>query len=732
MTPCFRMRIGHRLAAMGSVLLLLVCSTALVADDVVQAAPATPVSGKQMLDLARRGDFEQLAALLDADASAQRYPLVANLRDDLTRYREHQATRQAARQEAYQASLAEAAKLSDENKLEEALAKAIDAHSHADDAAVLLQSEQVQTLTARALTAAQDAEQRHDWLAALELYRLLDLLYEQQNRYREPVKRAEQHLRLMRLYSPKALMALYQARLDRRNDPKEEPPPAINDDWQRRLQGVRLAMLQDALKEAAHHHVSDSSYTKLIRGGLDALVLLTESESLKDTFPSLGVRTQVERFRQRLQNEITGLNRRTTALTRPEAMDLLDRVLEANSQSVQLPENVVVYELAEGAMGSLDEFSGIIWPYDLDEFNRTTQGKFFGVGILIGRTNGKLTVVSPLEGTPAHKAGIKPGDIISKVDQKTTAGWGLDEAVRTITGPEGTAVVLTLQRLGRDGEFDVRLVRSEIAIESIKGWQHKVGGGWDYYVDRQTRIGYVRMSQFIPQTPDDLDAAINQMQREQGINALILDLRFNPGGLLRKSVDVADRFVNEGVIVSTVGANGQATQRFSARARQTQPYMPMVVLINQTSASASEIVSGALQDYQRALIVGERSFGKGSVQDLFPIDTGRAVLKLTTQYYRLPGPNGQGGRIIHRRPEDKTWGVEPDLHVPMTEKEVADALEARRDADVLREAGEEAPKVNADDLLSKGLDVQLEAALLYLKTQLAARDLMLARSDESK
>jgi carboxyl-terminal processing protease len=525
-------------------------------------------------------------------------------------------------------------------------------------------------------------------------------------------------------------MALYRARDERRKDrDKNAEPIVIADDWGKRLSGIRMAMLEDAIKEAAHHHVSDTTYAKLIRGALDGMMLLTESGSLKDTFPSLGVPVQVSRFREKIQDELQRLDRRTTGMTRVDAMEVLGRVLDANRQSVQLPEHVLVYELAEGAMGTLDEFSGIIWPYDLEDFNRTTQGKFFGVGILIGRNSGKLNVISPLEGTPAHKAGIKPGDFIVKVDQKETAGWTLEEAVRSITGPEGTAVVLTLQRAGRDEPFDVKLVRSEIAIESIKGWSHKTGGGWDYYVDRESRIGYIRMSQFIPQTPDDMDAAINQMQKEGGLSALVLDLRFNPGGLLRKSVDVADRFVSEGVIVSTVGANGQATQRFSARQRQTQPYVPMVVLINQGSASASEIVSGALQDYQRATIIGERSFGKGSVQDLFPIDSGRAVLKLTTQYYRLPGPNGQGGRIIHRRPQDKTWGVEPDLKVHMTEKEVVDALEARRDADVLRELNDGQAPADPGALLVKGLDSQLEAAVLFLKTQLAARDLMLAMSE---
>ncbi|MDX1565519.1 MAG: S41 family peptidase, partial [Phycisphaeraceae bacterium] len=257
-----------------------------------------------------------------------------------------------------------------------------------------------------------------------------------------------------------------------------------------------------------------------------------------------------------------------------------------------------------------------------------------------------------------------------------------------------------------------------------------------YYIDRNQKIGYIRLTTFGPTSTEDLTLAINRMQQSHGIQGLILDLRGNPGGLLRAAIGISDRFIEKGVIVSRTKAPRPAM----ATAAATLPNFPMVVLINQGSASASEIVSGALKVHKRALVVGERTFGKGSVQDVVGLSVPRgggvpflqqqkgpkAYLKLTTQYYKIPD-----GSIIHHRPGAKTWGIEPDVTVRMTGKQHATLSEARTFLDVLQDPDEkvdskkilpdnkDAPKVNkASDLLSQGLDPQLNTALILLKAKL--------------
>jgi carboxyl-terminal processing protease len=345
-----------------------------------------------------------------------------------------------------------------------------------------------------------------------------------------------------------------------------------------------------------------------------------------------------------------------------------------------------------------------------------------GVTLTVKRPQGRLTVKSPLRGTPAYLGGVLAEDVIATVDGDPTDDWTLDQAVRNITGPPGTAVTLGIERRGEPDLIDKTIKRAEIEIESIKGWRLKGDDTWDFFVDRGRRIGYIRLSQFIPQSSDDMNRAINQMDDGEGLEGLILDLRFNPGGLLNKAVDVTNAFVKTGLIVSTVDADGKVTDPRRASPDRTHRDFPMVVLINQGSASASEIVSGALQDHGRATVVGTRSFGKGSVQDLYPIDRGHALLKLTTHHYRLPL-----NRIIHREPDSTRWGIEPNLIVEMSDDQVREALKRRQNLDVLRRRDEaDAGGEDPQNILDEGLDPQLEVALLLLKAKAVARNLMFA------
>jgi carboxyl-terminal processing protease len=356
----------------------------------------------------------------------------------------------------------------------------------------------------------------------------------------------------------------------------------------------------------------------------------------------------------------------------------------------------------------------MIWPYDMAEFMQTTQGELIGVGIQIeSAEDGSLRVVSPLEDTPAYKAGIKAGDIITRIDGKNAHGITLNQAVKSITGQPHTTVVLTVRSL--DGSVHTYTIeRQVINVVSVKGYQHNPGGGWSYFVDPSSKIAYLRLTNFTAKTGDELRASLDALY-QQGARGLVLDLRANPGGLLTSAVDVASQFLHKGVVVSThpdrETENRPTVVDAEPDAQTTD--MPLAILVNQYSASASEIVAGALKDHGRATIVGERTFGKGSVQILFPLSNKTAFLKLTTSHYYLPS-----GRCLHRDENSTVWGVDPDVKVELTPEQMQEAIDARKDMEVLRDSAAEATQPAAKtDLLSA--DPQLSAAVLVLRLKLA-------------
>jgi carboxyl-terminal processing protease len=284
----------------------------------------------------------------------------------------------------------------------------------------------------------------------------------------------------------------------------------------------------------------------------------------------------------------------------------------------------------------------------------------------------------------------------------------LERAVRMITGPRYTKVALTIQRPGRGKPFDLAIERDEIHIQTVKGWRALPDGKWDYFVDPQARIAYIRLSQFTADTPEEIRQAL-KTAREGGAEAVILDLRFNPGGLLNAAVDVADEFLRRGLIVRTEGRNVQETPKEATALGEYQQGR-LAVLVNRISASAAEIVAGALKDWRRAEIVGERSYGKGSVQRLIPLKSKKAKLKLTTAYYYLPS-----GRLLHRTNGAKDWGVDPDAPVPVTVRQLNRWAEIRQETDLLKTVDPS----RLSSLLKQqlGQDVQLQTAILLLKLQ---------------
>lgn len=329
-----------------------------------------------------------------------------------------------------------------------------------------------------------------------------------------------------------------------------------------------------------------------------------------------------------LTNGITGVQGQDTT---SETYRMLDRFGEAFEQvRANYVEEVSDEELIEaainGMLASLDPHSNFLDLSNFSEMQVDTRGEFGGLGIEVTMENGFVRVVSPIDGTPADEAGIQAGDFITAIDGAPVQGLNLNEAVDMMRGPVDSEITLTIARPDED-PFDVVLVRAVITIESVRS-----------RVERN--VGYIRITRFTEQTQPGLERALQEIRDEAGddLEGLVLDLRNNPGGLLEQAISVSDTFLQEGEIVSTRGRYAADTTRFNARPGDLADGLPLIVLINGGSASASEIVAGALQDHRRAIIVGTKSFGKGSVQTIIELP-GNVAMKLTTARYYTPSGN---------------------------------------------------------------------------------------------
>lgn len=308
-----------------------------------------------------------------------------------------------------------------------------------------------------------------------------------------------------------------------------------------------------------------------------------------------------------------------------------------------------------GMLSSLDPHSAYLTPDLYKELQMDTQGRFGGLGIEITVRNGVLTVVSPIEDTPAFKAGVKPGDMIFKIEDEFTKDMTLVDAVKKMRGPKGTKINISIKREGVPELIDFTLVRDTIRVQSVRSRALEEG------------YGYVRLAQFQERSDRDLQKALEKLAAEKGgIKGLVLDLRNNPGGLLTQAVRVSDLFLDSGMIVYTEGRIESQKQKYFAQKEGTWTGFPMVVLVNGGSASASEIVAGALQDHKRAVVLGTKTFGKGSVQTILPLDDNSALRLTTARYFT---PNGRSIQAL---------GIVPDIVVDGSSQEAKAAEEKKR------------------------------------------------------
>lgn len=724
-----------------TVLAALGLSSIASAAQVETAAQHDSRWSEEIWTSAKSGDTNQLDTMLRELRGEESTPLAVGISGDVQLYNQNIAKREAERQARITEAHAELQeRLTEANddpggfKLGEALVltmELIELHGGILAADDLMADPLVGEAISRADAAARDAEADGKWLKASELFYRLHVLFDIDKRYQADIDRLGRRLSMIRLYAPEHYWSLRNARRLEAGESALPPYNAMGDSYEEKLKGLDKWVIIQSVGIAGTRHVDGQALRQMIAAGIDGVETMATTAELAETFKGLqdsmarqAFLTNLHAIREKWEQPQTGLGQR-------DLSRLMDEITDLSSQTVGIPKEAVLHEFGNGAMTELDDYSTIIWPDEVRRFERNTRGEFVGIGVSIQHDElMQIKVVTPLEGTPAQRAGVHSDDVIVSVNGQSTAGFTLDQAVDVITGPKNTKVTIGVEREedGQTVEKEITIVRAPIKLRSVKGWK-RTGASeedWNWFVDRDSGIGYVRLSQFTESTSRDLRKAIDEMTG-QGLNGLVLDLRFNPGGLLDQAVDVVGEFVPSGVVVTTENADGvlTATERVRHGTGRLGD-IPVAILVNPGSASASEIVSGALQDYAErgqldAIVIGQRSFGKGSVQNAWPLQTkARAMLKVTTQYYRLPN-----GRLIHRRPGMTEWGIEPDLTVDMLPSQNQEAITLRREADVqpLDENGDiivsDQPQANPDDLITKGIDLQLETAVVLLKCRAA-------------
>lgn len=760
-----------RLVQLPLAVLLVLALAVGIGSTPMPAAPgtaplATDQSLQQWSDLiwssAKSGDLSRVEQSLGAMPSQAHGEGAQQVRKTYEQFVANGQTSQTKREASRNEAAVKMREFAAQDNLSQALVKAVEMQSLSHDLNAALNDADVQGLIARAGTELAQAKAAGDWLYAQELLFRLRTLYEdtddllQYYEYKSALEQVNQRVALLFVYAPRALHDLAAQQAARFGDePVKAFNPAMANDWRERVKEVDVTMLKPALAQSAGEHIESGGWKPLLTGGLQSLRTFATTPALSETFPNLADHGKVDQWVSYLDDQLRWAA--TTTETERRIAERTDRVLRdelpaLNQQTLQIPESVLYHEFGDGALGMLDDYSEIIWPDKLRRFQQSTQGHFVGVGILIRHDDKRdIQVVNPLEGSPAYFAGVKPDDRIVEVDGIPTLGWSLNDAVDRITGKQGTEVLLGLRREGAAEIVEIPIRRDLIKIPSVNGWWKKGLNAegdpeWDWYIDPISRVAYVKLTEFSEDTSRDLKAAWREIIADGMPNGLILDLRYNPGGLLTSAVEIANLFMTGGLIVKGEDRLQDEQWRHEAKRRDAmiaKDNVPVVILINKGSASASEIVAGALQVHGKALIVGERSYGKGSVQTVHQIAPD-ALLKLTTQYYRLPGANGAEGRLVHKRPGSMTWGIEPDLKVEMTPDQVVAAIELRQAADIIdrdladpaldRVRGKEKDKdkggvldelpkgqrPDINDLLTKGIDPQLETALLLLQVKALA------------
>jgi carboxyl-terminal processing protease len=631
-------------------LLILVPTQSWAADETLASAYADIL----------RGDWETGRTVVDRLAD-HGDPNAVRVHDWLTSYHDIVASRKDLKARTFDWNLEHAKTALAADQLYLTLSFASQAAAYAADPNEFAGSPWVTALFDQAKAAARELEAQDRWIGALSYYMLLGRIRPDDDDIKSQTERVGHYARVQLTYKNAEALREH-------------------------IRDVDKSLFRTAVRRIQQMYFKEPDFKQISQEGLDQLLTLCRVQKLQKFLDGLGNPALREHFVRR----ITELRTEVAAekeFTDKDLLRLFNRVLDLNRESLELPEGLVIVEFVEGLISGLDDYTGMVWPSDATDFDKAMMGGFEGVGIQLGvdeRSN-RLKVVTPLENSPALEAGLQPDDVIVSVNGESTAGWTSDDAVRKITGPAGTDVVLSVLRPTTGQEMAFKLTRRKIVISSVHGAERTPGDAktWNYLLDKEAGVAYIRLSNFHPDSARELADALEQAEK-QGMKGLILDVRHNPGGLLDVVVDIVSLFVDEGEVVSTRGRQ-ESERRTCTAAKARFKDIPLVVLVNEHSASASEILAGALQDHHRALVLGERTFGKGSVQHVQPLSE-KARIKLTTALYYLPS-----GRTPHKLPHADRWGVDPDWELKLTPKEFRRVVEHEREAYIIhnekRESG---------------------------------------------
>ena len=696
------------------------------------------------------GNWDTVNSLLgDVPQGEDEY--LVSFRNQLDIYRTHREVEAQNTSVKRDVALAEMNTYLEEGNVVKAMQSAVEAQTLSKNLDDIMFHKQVQAVLSKTQDEIETLSEEGNILTAQTLLYYLRTFYEGTSRrdlferWNDRLEEVALHVSILRQYAPEHLHSLFVKRAAvLGDDPPDEYNEQASDNWIERVDGIDKSMVVRSLDIATSEHIHNISWDELIKGGLDAVQALGNVPVIAETFEGVSNEDARAKWNVAVSEEYEVYSEYLKRLPGKRVLiQTINRLLDANERTIKLPEGVLLRELADGAMSKLDKYSAIIWPDESRRFDQQTEGRFVGVGVVIKENNkGEIMVVNPIEGAPAYYGGVQPDDVIVAVNGKSSSGWSLNDAVDRITGPKGTAVTLTLRRQGQDNTIEKTLTRDSIKLHSVQGWwkdnlDEDGQPNWNWFIDPENKIGYIKLSGFSDESYADMLSAIREMQVDGQPNGLILDLRYNPGGLLPSARRIANLFVSSGTIVS--GENADGEELFRMRALPNRAYLsdwPVVILINQGSASASEIVSGCVQAHDAGIIVGQRSWGKGSVQTVHQISRD-ANVKLTTQYYRLPSPDGGAtpGRLVHKRRGSTDWGVIPDVEVKMSPDQITRSNKLRQDADMILIGSEidDRPDINA--LIKEGLDPQLETALLILRANAISRltsDHLQASLDEKK
>jgi carboxyl-terminal processing protease len=498
----------------------------------------------------------------------------------------------------------------------------------------------------------QEFERRHNWSSAIQVYRDANLKWPSRSEFKQRLRLSEMHQRLVRRYQDASFREVLL-----------------------RLPRDRAFDLFDEMVERIEvHYVDAVPLEPLIRRGFDNLEVALRDPQF--AFLALNVSKPTNERLVWLRDQLRARRERLFVPDRETARDQVRFACDLANQAIGMAPAPVILEFIFGCCDALpDDYTAYLTPDKLDDMLATIDGNFVGLGVELKNDEVGLKLVGVIRGGPASEAGLKAGDRIVAVGGQSVRGLGLDEAAGRLQGTEGTSVEISVLRPDSTTKT-FKLVRRHVEVESV---------GQVKMIETISGVGYIQLTGFQKSSTDELDRAIAKLKR-QGMRYLVLDLRGNPGGLLNVSVDIADRFVDQGVIVSTRGRAPGQTQVY--RARPDKPYtMPLAVLIDRDSASASEILAGALQELGRAVVIGDRSYGKGSVQSIFELRAAPAGLKLTTAKFYSPKNRAYSEQ-----------GVTPDVPVVLRAKPVADA------------EPESDPQEFGDPITDRVLDVALQQA----------------------